>query len=62
MWVHDLRAASFTIEYEMHDGPEEADPIAVSARTRMALFDLDAGRPRRISADERAFLQRWAEA
>ena len=62
MWVHALRAASFTISYEMHDGPDDASPVAVSAHTRMALFDLDAGRPRRITADEKAFLQRWADA
>lgn len=59
MWVGQLRAASFTISYEMHDGPDEADPVAVTARTRMALFDLDGGRPRRITPDEKAFLARW---
>ena len=62
MWVHELRAASFTISYEMHDGPDGDAPVAVSAHTRMALYDLDAGRPRRITADEKAFLQRWADA
>ncbi|WP_307724177.1 hypothetical protein [Pseudonocardia asaccharolytica] len=36
--------------------------VAVGARTRMALFDLVAQRPRRITAEERAFLGRWAEA
>lgn len=62
MWVGELRAASFTISYEMHDGPGEADPVAVSARTRMALYDLDANRPRRVTATERDFLATWADA
>ncbi|WP_219417287.1 acyl-CoA thioesterase [Pseudonocardia nigra] len=59
MSVDELRAASFRICYEMHDGPGEDDPVAVLAWTRMATFDLDAQRPRRLTADERAFLGRW---
>ncbi|MFC5995207.1 acyl-CoA thioesterase [Pseudonocardia hispaniensis] len=62
MWVHQVRAASFLIDYELHDGPDESDAVAVGARTRMALFDLAAQRPRRITAEERAFLDRWGEA
>lgn len=60
MGVHTLRAATFTIDYEMHDGPGETDPVGVSARTRMALFDLAAQRPRRVTAAERVFLARWS--
>ncbi len=56
MWVDELRAASFRISYELHDGPAEDDPVAVMAWTRMATFDLDAQRPRRLTTDERAFL------
>nr|WP_239029322.1 acyl-CoA thioesterase [Pseudonocardia acidicola] len=61
MWVHEVRAASFSIDYEMHDGPDETDPVAVGARTRMAIVDLDAQRPRRLTAPEREFLGRWAD-
>jgi acyl-CoA thioester hydrolase len=61
MAVDELRAASFRITYEMHDGPAEADPVAVRAWTRMATFDLDAQRPRRLSGTEREFLARWAD-
>jgi hypothetical protein len=32
----------------------------VQAWTRMATYDLDAGRPRRLTDDERKFLARWA--
>jgi len=60
MAIEEVRAASFRITYEMHDGPEECDAVAVRAWTRMATYDLDAGRPRRLTEEERAFLVRWA--
>lgn len=60
MWVDELRAASFRICYEMHDGPGADDGVAVRAWTRMATYDLDAERPRRLTPDEREFLRRWA--
>jgi acyl-CoA thioester hydrolase len=61
MWVHQVRAASFLIEYEMHVGPDEADPIAVTARTKMVPFDLAGDHPRRLSPPEREFLACWAD-
>jgi acyl-CoA thioester hydrolase len=61
MWVDEVRAASFRISYELHDGPDPSDPVAIAAWTRMAQFDLDAHRPRRLDADERAFLAKWAD-
>jgi acyl-CoA thioester hydrolase len=60
MDVAEVRAASFRISYEMHDGPAAADPVAVCAWTQMATYDLDAERPRRLTTDEREFLARWA--
>jgi acyl-CoA thioester hydrolase len=60
MDVDEVRAASFRISYEMHEGPGAADPVAVCAWTRMATYDLDAERPRRLTTDEREFLARWA--
>jgi acyl-CoA thioester hydrolase len=60
MAVEDVRAAAFRITYEMHEGPDAGDAVAVCAWTRMATYDLDAGRPRRLTADEREFLGRWA--
>jgi acyl-CoA thioester hydrolase len=59
MQVDEVRAASFRITYEMHDGPAEADAVAVSAWTRMATYDLAAGHPRRLTAAERDYLGRW---
>lgn len=61
MWVGEVRAASFLISYAMHDGPADTDRVAVAAWTRMALFDLEAGRPRRLTASERDFLARWTD-
>ena len=59
MWVDEVRAAAFRVNYELHDGPAEADPVAVTAWTRMATFDLSAQRLRRLLPDERAFLAQW---
>ena len=60
LWVDQVRAASFRISYELHDGAEETDPVAISAHTDMAIYDLSAQRPRRLLTEERAFLERWA--
>jgi acyl-CoA thioester hydrolase len=60
MWVDEVRAAAFRVNYELHDGPAETDPVAVLAWTRMATFDLSAQRPRRLVPAEREFLARWA--
>jgi acyl-CoA thioester hydrolase len=60
MTVDEVRAASFRICYALHGGPDEADPVAIEAFTRMALYDLAADRPRRLDPAERAFLREWA--
>jgi len=59
MAVDEVRGAAFRISYEMHDGPGVTDAVAVCAWTRMATYDLEAGRPRRLTPDEREFLGRW---
>jgi acyl-CoA thioester hydrolase len=59
MWTHQVRAASFLIDYELHTGPGEQDPIAVTARTKMVPYDLAAGHPRRLTPAERTFLAQW---
>lgn len=61
MWTHSVRAASFVIDYELHTGPAEEDPVAVTASTQMVPYDLVAGRPRRLTEAERAFLEQFAE-
>ncbi|MCT2281745.1 acyl-CoA thioesterase [Micromonospora chalcea] len=56
LWVDQIRNASFSVAYELYDG----DTLASTARSVLVPFDLAAQRPRRISADERAFLLRYA--
>ena len=60
MTVDEVCAASFRIRCALHDGPTGDDPVAVEAWTRMAIYDLEASRPRRLDAAERAFLARWS--
>jgi acyl-CoA thioester hydrolase len=60
MGVDEVRAASFRISYEVHDGPGEDDAIAIIAWTRMATFDIDSQRPRRLTESEREFVGKWA--
>ena len=57
MWIEQIRPSRFTIAYEMFDGAA----IASRARTVCVPFDLAAGRPRRLSAAEREFLEPWQE-
>ncbi len=59
LWVHDVRAASFRVEYLVHSGPSEDQPVAASAQTTMVPYDLRSRRPRRLSDAEREFLARW---
>ncbi|ANY08144.1 acyl-CoA thioesterase [Pseudonocardia sp. HH130630-07] len=59
--VRELRAASFTLDYRLHDGPDAAAPVAVTAWTRMALYDLEGQRVRRLTDGERDFLKRHLE-
>jgi len=52
LWVTDIKAASFTLTYEVKD----PDQIYVRASTVIVPFDFEAQRPRRITAEEREFL------
>lgn len=61
IWAHEVRAASFLLDYELRSGPSADDPVAVTARTQMVPFDLAAGRPRRLTPTERDFLARWSD-
>jgi acyl-CoA thioester hydrolase len=52
VWVSELRAASFSLDYAVAG----IDGYAVTARTQLAPYDTAAARPRRLSPAERAFL------
>ncbi|KUN32244.1 MULTISPECIES: acyl-CoA thioesterase [Streptomyces] len=57
LWVTEIKAASFTLAYEVKDG----DLVYVRASTVIVPFDFDAQRPRRITAEEREFLQEYTD-
>ena len=57
MRVSAIKGASFEIRYEVRD---EATVFAHAASVLVA-YDLEAGRPRRLSDEERGFLQRYTE-
>ncbi|MDH6518986.1 acyl-CoA thioester hydrolase [Streptomyces sp. SAI-208] len=57
LWVTEIRAASFTIAYEVKDG----DDVYVRASTVIVPFDFAAQRPRRITAEEREFLEEYRD-
>ena len=57
LWITEIRAASFTITYEVKDG----DDVYVRASTVIVPFDFEAQRPRRITAEEREFLEEYRD-
>ncbi|SCF07418.1 acyl-CoA thioesterase [Micromonospora mirobrigensis] len=56
LWISEIRAASFTVDYELYDG----ETLASRARSVLVPFDLSRQLPRRISDEEREFLSRYA--
>ncbi|WP_431438382.1 acyl-CoA thioesterase [Actinophytocola sp.] len=57
--LREMRHASFTLDYEVHNGPSADDPVAVTAETMLVPYDLTSNRPRRMSEAERDFLAAW---
>ncbi|MFE0805052.1 acyl-CoA thioesterase [Streptomyces sp. NPDC058812] len=57
LWVTEIRAASFTLTYEVKDG----DQVYVRASTVIVPFDFETQMPRRITAEEREFLQEYTD-
>ena len=57
IWVSGIRAAAFTCHYEAFDHGQ----LAVTGSTLLAPFDFGLNRPRRISPEEKAFLQRYLD-
>ncbi len=57
LWITEIRAASFTITYEVKDD----DVVYVRASTVVVPFDFEAQRPRRITSEEREFLQEYTD-
>ena len=57
LWITEIRAASFTITYEVKDG----DQVYARAATVVVPFDFAAQRPRRITDAEREFLEEYRD-
>lgn len=57
LWVTEIRAASFTLAYEVKDD----DVVYVRASTVIVPFDFAQQRPRRITDEERAFLKEYMD-
>ncbi len=57
LWVTEIRAASFTICYEVKD----PDQVYVTASTVIVPFDFAAQRPRRLTSEEREFLEEYRD-
>ena len=55
MWVSAVKGASFEIRYEVRD----EDTVFATAASVLVAYDLPAGRPRRLSDEERQFLGRY---
>lgn len=56
MSVRELRAASFTLDYTIHNGRSPEDAVVATAQTLMVPYDLAAQRIRRLTEAERDFL------
>ena len=57
LWITEIRAASFTIVYEVKD----PDQVYVQASTVIVPFDFEAQRPRRLTPQEREFLEGYRD-
>jgi acyl-CoA thioester hydrolase len=57
LWVTEIRAASFTLTYEVKDD----DLVYVRASTVIVPFDFEAQRPRRLTSEEREFLREYMD-
>lgn len=57
LWVTQVRAASFTLTYEVKD----PDQVYVRASTVIVPFDFEAQRPRRLTSEEREFLEEYRD-
>lgn len=60
-WVTQIRAASFTMAYEIFDETPEGRVVYLRATTLLTPYVFKTERPRRITADERDSLERFLE-
>jgi len=58
-WVSEIRAATFTMAYEVYDETPEGRVVYLRATTVLTPFVFAEERPRRITADEKATLRQF---
>ncbi|HEY9565056.1 MAG TPA: thioesterase family protein [Nocardioides sp.] len=58
-WVTEVKAATFTMAYEVYDETPEGRVVYLRAKSVLTPFVFAEERPRRISADEREVLTRF---
>lgn len=58
LWCSAIKGASFDMQYEVRDD----STVFAHAASTLVCFDLGAKRPRRVSPEERAFLQRYLDS
>ncbi len=56
VWPTQVRAASFTLGYELTSGDADKPVVHARATTVLTPFDFNAERPRRLTPEERAML------
>lgn len=64
LWVTDIATANFDMGYEVLDedaGNGGRPQVYARAETTLVLYDLAAGRPRRIQPKERDALEAWRD-
>lgn len=61
MWITEIRAASFTMAYEIYDETEDGRVVYLRAASVLAPFVFAEERPRRLSETERDILRRFVE-
>ena len=57
LWTGAIKGASFELRYEVHDD----ETVFARAASLLVPFDLTAQRPRRVSPEERDFLERYLQ-
>ncbi|MDX6324486.1 MAG: hypothetical protein QOK15_840 [Nocardioidaceae bacterium] len=61
IWVTEIRAASFTLAYEVFDDTEDGRRVYLRARSVLTPYLFESERPRRLAPEERAVLQRFLD-
>ncbi len=61
LWVTEIRAAAFTLAYEIFDDLPDGRRVYARASTVLSPFVFASERPRRITADERHALESFLE-